>query len=296
MSAKIMSGRELSAEIRREVAAGVAEMQQKHGVTPGLAAVLVGADPASSVYVANKRRACQEAGMFSDTIQLPAATSQDEIRSTVAALNADPRFHGILTQFPFPDGIDRLRVIDAIAPDKDVDGIHPYNLGQLLQGSPDFAPCTPAGIIRLLLHYGYDPDGAHAVICGRSDIVGKPLAALLLQRARGGNATVTVCHTRTRNLPEITRSADILIVAAGRPNLITADMVKDGAVVIDAGISRVPDPAARTGYRLTGDVEFDGVSQRATAITPVPGGVGPMTVAMLLHNTLAAARISIHGR
>lgn len=296
MPAKILSGREPSAAIRREVAAGVAEMQQKHGVTPGLAVVLVGADPASSVYVANKRRACQEAGLFSDTIQLPAAASQDEILSAIAKLNSDPRFHGILTQFPLPHGIDRRRIIETIAPHQDVDGIHPCNLGQLLQGSPDFAPCTPSGIIELLSHHGYDPEGAHVVICGRSDIVGKPLAALLLRPARGGNATVTVCHTRTRNLADLTRSADILVVAVGRPGLITADLIQDGAVVIDAGINRVPDPAARTGYRLAGDVDFASVSQRAAAITPVPGGVGPMTVAMLLSNTLTAARISIHGR
>lgn len=296
MPAKILSGREPAAEIRREVAAGVAEMQHKHGVTPGLAVVLAGNDAASSIYVANKRRAGQEAGLFSDTIRLPAATTQAEILSTIAGLNADPRFHGILTQFPLPGAIDRRRIIEAIAPDKDVDGIHPRNLGKLLHGSPDFAPCTPAGIIELLLRHGYDPEGAHVVICGRSDIVGKPLAALLLRQTRGGNATVTVGHTRTRNLADLTRSADILVVAAGRPGLITADMVKDGAVVIDAGINRIPDPAARAGYRLTGDVDFDPVSRRAAAITPVPGGVGPMTVAMLLSNTLAAARISIHGR
>ncbi len=295
MSAKILSGRDLSLEIRREVAAGVVEMQEKHGVTPGLAAVLVGGDPASAVYVANKRRACQRAGLFSETVQLPATATHDEILSAIGRLNGDPRFHGILTQLPFPDGIDQYRIIDAVDPEKDVDGIHPVNLGKLMQGRPDFAPCTPAGIVELLLRNGYDTDGAHVVICGRSDIVGKPLTALLMQRARGGNATVTVCHTRTRDLAAVTRSADVLVAAMGQPAAITADMVKEGAVVIDVGINRVPDATAPHGYRLRGDVDFESVSRKAAAITPVPGGVGPMTIAMLLSNTLAAARVSIHG-
>ena len=269
-------------------------MQQKHGVTPGLAAVVVGDNPASAVYVANKGRACLEVGLFSETAQLPATATEDEILAAIGRLNGDPRFHGILAQLPLPAGINRHRVIEAIDPAKDVDGIHPYNLGKLLQGRPDFAPCTPAGIVELLLHNGYDTDGANVVICGRSDIVGKPLAALLMRRARGGNATVTVCHTRTRGLEEITRRADVLVVAMGRPAAITAGMVKGGAAVIDVGINRVPDPGARRGYRLMGDVDFDSVSRRAAAITPVPGGVGPMTIAMLLSNTLTAARISIH--
>ena len=296
MPARILSGRELAAEIRREVAVGVAEMRRRHGVTPGLATVLVGDDPAATVYVRNKRRACREAGMVSETARLPATASQAEILAAVGRLNAEPRFHGVLTQFPLPKGISIRRVIESVAPEKDVDGIHPYNLGRLLQGRPDFAPCTPAGVIELLLRHGCDPAGAHVVVCGRSDIVGKPLAALLMRRGRGGNATVTVCHSRTRNLPAITRSADILIVSMGRPGAITADMVKDGAVVIDVGINRVADAGVRGGYRLVGDVDFDAVAQRAAAITPVPGGVGPMTIAMLLSNTLAAARISIHGR
>ena len=296
MPARILSGRELAAEIRREVAVGVAEMRRRHGVTPGLATALVGDDPAASVYVRNKRRACREAGMVSETARLPATASQAEILAAVRRLNAEPRFHGVLTQFPLPAGISIRRVIESVSPEKDVDGIHPYNLGRLLQGRPDFAPCTPAGVIELLLRHGCDPAGAHVVICGRSDIVGKPLAALLMRRGRGGNATVTVCHSRTRNLAEITRSADILIVSMGRPGAITADMVKDGAVVIDVGINRVADPGVRGGYRLVGDVDFDAVAQRAAAITPVPGGVGPMTIAMLLSNTLAAARSSIHGR
>ena len=296
VAATILSGTDLSAEIRTEVAAGVVEIREKHGVTPGLAVILVGDDPASAVYVNNKQRACEQAGLYSDSARLPGSTTEKEILAAVHAFNEDPRVHGILVQLPLPDGVEQHRIIEAIDPDKDVDGIHPYNLGKLLQGRPDFAPCTPAGIVELLMRNGHDPTGANAVICGRSDIVGKPLAALLMQRGRGGNATVTVCHTRTRNLAEVTRAADILVAAIGRPEAITADMVKDGAVVIDVGINRVDDPSARRGYRLKGDVEFESVSQKASAITPVPGGVGPMTIAMLLVNTLTAARISIHGR
>ena len=294
MAAKILSGTDLAAEIRAEVADGVVEMQEKHGVTPGLAVVLVGDDPASAVYVRNKRRACEQAGLFSDAAYLPATAVEDEILATVHRFNEDPRVHGILVQLPLPSGINHYRVIEAINPDKDVDGIHPYNLGKLLQGRPDFAPCTPSGVVELLLRNGHDPEGANVAICGRSEIVGKPLAALLMQRARGGNATVTVCHTRTRDLPGVTRSADVVVAAIGQPAAITADMVKEGAVVIDVGINRVPDASARRGYRLVGDVEFEGVSRKAAAITPVPGGVGPMTIAMLLRNTLTAARISIH--
>ena len=296
MAAKILSGTDLSAEIRAEVATGVVEMQEKHGVTPGLAVVLVGDDPASAVYVNNKRRACEQAGLFSDAAYLPATATESEVLAAVHGFNEDPGVHGILVQLPLPDGINQHRVIEAINPDKDVDGIHPYNLGKLLQGRPDFAPCTPSGVVELLMRNGHDPEGANVAICGRSEIVGKPLAALLMQRARGGNATVTVCHTRTRDLPEVTRAADVVVAAMGRPAAITADMVKEGAVVIDVGINRVPDASARRGYRLVGDVDFEGVSRKAAAITPVPGGVGPMTIAMLLRNTLTAARISIHGR
>ena len=290
----ILSGTDLAAEIRAEVADGVVEMQEKHGVTPGLAVVLVGDDPASAVYVRNKRRACEQAGLFSDAAYLPSTAAEDEILAIVHRFNEDPRVHGILVQLPLPHGINHHRVIEAINPDKDVDGIHPYNLGKLLQGRPGFAPCTPSGVVELLLRNDHDPEGANVAICGRSEIVGKPLAALLMQRTRGGNATVTVCHTRTRDLPGVTRSADIVVAAIGQPAAITADMVKEGAVVIDVGINRVPDPAARRGYRLVGDVEFEGVSRKAASITPVPGGIGPMTIAMLLRNTLTAARINIH--
>ncbi len=295
MTAKILSGTDLSAEIRAEVATGVVEMQEKHGVTPGLAVVLVGDDPASAVYVNNKRRACEQAGLYSDALHLPPSVPEDEIVDAVRRFNDDDRVHGILVQLPLPDGIDQHRVIEAVNPGKDVDGIHPYNLGKLLQGRPDFAPCTPSGVVELLMRNGHDPKGASVAICGRSEIVGKPLAALLMQRARGGNATVTVCHTRTRDLPDVTRAADIVVAAMGRPAAVTADMVKEGAVVIDVGINRVPDESARRGYRLVGDVDFESVSEKVSAITPVPGGVGPMTIAMLLTNTLTAARISIHG-
>ena len=293
--AKILDGTALAKEVRGEVAAGVTEMGGNHQVTPGLAAVLVGDDPASAVYVRNKRRACDEVGMFSDTFALPASTSQDELLELVDRLNQDPRFHGILVQLPLPDQIDQYAVIEALDPRKDVDGIHPFNAGQLLQGRAAFVPGTPAGIQQLLVRNGYDPAGRDVVVCGRSEIVGKPLAALLMQRQSGANATVTVCHTRTSNLEAHTRRADILVAAIGQPNAITADMVKDGAVVIDVGINRVDDATRRRGYRLVGDVDFKAVSEKAEAITPVPGGVGPMTIASLLVNTLAAARTSING-
>ena len=293
--AKILDGQALAKEVRGEVAAGVAEMVGNHQVTPGLAAVLVGDDPASAVYVRNKRRACDEVGMFSDTFALPASTSQDELLELVDSLNRDSRFHGILVQLPLPDQIDQYAVIEALDPRKDVDGIHPFNAGQLLQGRATFVPGTPAGIQQLLVRNGYDPAGRNVVICGRSEIVGKPLAALLMQRQAGANATVTVCHTRTSDLSAHTLRADILVAAIGQPNAITADMVKDGAVVIDVGINRVDDATRRRGYRLVGDVDFEAVSEKAEAITPVPGGVGPMTIASLLVNTLAAARISIRG-
>ena len=292
---KILDGTALAKEVRGEVAAGVAEMGGNHQVTPGLAAVLVGDDPASAVYVRNKRRACDEVGMFSDTFALPASTSQDELLELVDRLNQDPRFHGILVQLPLPDQIDQYAVIEALDARKDVDGIHPFNAGQLLQGRAAFVPGTAAGIQQLLVRNGYDPAGRDVVVCGRSEIVGKPLAALLMQRQSGANATVTVCHTRTSNLEAHTRRADILVAAIGQPNAITADMVKDGAVVIDVGINRVDDATRRRGYRLVGDVDFEAVSEKAEAITPVPGGVGPMTIASLLVNTLAAARTSING-
>ena len=293
---KILDGAALAKEVRGEVAEGVAEMGQKHQVTPGLAAVLVGDDPASAIYVRNKRRACAEVGMFSESFELPSTTPEAEVLQLVDRLNRDQRFHGILVQLPLPQQIDEQRVIEALEPAKDIDGIHPYNLGLLVQGRPNFVPGTPAGIQQLLLRNGYDPAGRNVVICGRSEIVGKPLAVLLMQRKSGANATVTVCHTRTKDLSSITRGADILVAAMGQPKMITAEMVKEGAVVIDVGINQVADATRKQGYRLVGDVDFEAVSEKAEAITPVPGGVGPMTIAMLLVNTLTAARISIHGQ
>ena len=294
MTANILDGKALAEEIRGEVAMGVAEMQQKHGITPGLAAVLVGDDPASAIYVRNKRRACDEVGMVSNTILLPTDSTNEQVLAQVQALNNDPRFHGILVQLPLPVQVDERLIMESLDPSKDVDGLHPFNVGKLVQGRADFVPGTPAGIQQILLRSGHDPAGANVVVCGRSDIVGKPMAILLMQRADGANATVTICHTRTKNMADITRQADILVSAIGSPNVITADMVKEGAVVIDVGINRVDDDSRKSGYRLVGDVNFEAVSEKVSAITPVPGGVGPMTIAMLLVNTLTATRLSIH--
>ena len=292
---KLLDGVEASKSLRAQVAEGVLEMQQKHGVTPGLAAVLVGDDPASAVYIRNKERACAEVGILSEVFRLEHDVSEGQLLETVAGLNSDPKYHGILVQLPLPDAVDPLRVIESLDPMKDVDGIHPANLGRLLVGSPRFVPCTPAGVQQLLLHNGYDPAGKRVVICGRSQIVGLPLAQLLMQRREGANATVTVCHTHTEDLASITGQADILVAAMGRAGAITADMVSPGTVIVDVGVNRVPDPDSKRGYRLAGDVDFEGVSEKAEAISPVPGGVGPMTIAMLLVNTLSAARYSIHG-
>ena len=293
---KILDGAALAKEIRAEVAVGVEEMLDKHQVTPGLAVVLVGDDPASAIYVRNKRRACAETGMFSESFEMTSDTTDSEVLALIQRLNQDQRFQGILVQLPLPPQIDEYAIIEAVDPDKDVDGIHPFNLGKLAQGRPDFVPGTPAGIQQLLLRNGYDPAGRNVVICGRSEIVGKPLAMLLMQRKQGANATVTVCHTRTKDLPGLTRQADILVAAMGQPRFITADMVKEGAVVIDVGMNQLEDTSRKQGYRLVGDVDFETVAEKAEAITPVPGGVGPMTIAMLLVNTLKAARITVHGR
>ncbi len=293
--AKILDGTATSKEIRAEVAEGVAEMRQKHSVTPGLAAVLMGDDPASAIYVRNKGRACHEVGMFNETFHLPESAPQEKLLELVERLNGDSRFHGILVQLPLPRHIDEAKVLIAVRPEKDVDAIHPVNAGKLVQGNADYLPATPGGVQQLLLRNGYDPGGKHVVICGRSNIVGKPLGILLMQKQAGANATVTVCHTGTRNLGELARQADILVAAMGRAKSITADMVRDGAIVVDVGINRVPDSTRKSGYRLVGDVDFEPVSAKAEAITPVPGGVGPMTIALLLVNTLTAARISIHG-
>ena len=290
MAARILNGNEIAADLRAEVADGVTQLTESGGQQPGLAAVLVGEDPASAVYVRNKGRACAEAGMYSETFHLPADTDQTVLLGLIDRLNADDRFHGILVQLPLPDQIEESAAIERITPTKDVDGLHPMSQGRMLQGESVYLPCTPAGVQQVLLRAGYDPAGRHVVIVGRSNIVGKPLAALLMQRKAGGNATVTVCHTRTKNLADITRQADILVAAMGVPGAITADMVSEGTVVIDVGINRVNDATRRRGYRLVGDVDFDAVAAKAEAITPVPGGIGPMTIAMLLSNTLDAAR------
>ena len=293
MTARILNGNELAADLRSESAWDVAELFAGTGMRPGLAAVLVGDDPASSVYVRNKRRACDEAGIFSQTFRMPATATRQELAALISSLNANRAFHGILVQLPLPEHLNETDVIERIDPRKDVDGLHPTSQGRMLQGEPTFLPCTPAGVQQVLLRSGYDPAGQHVVILGRSNIVGKPLAALLMQRSPGGNATVTVCHTRTRDLPDITRQADILIAAMGVPRGIGAEMVRPGAVVIDVGINRVDDASRRRGYRLIGDVDFNAVAAKAEAITPVPGGIGPMTVAMLISNTLHAARLSV---
>ena len=288
--ARLIDGTGLAKKLRAEVALEVAELRAR-GVTPGLTVVLVGEDPASAVYVGAKEKASREAGMAGETIRLSSATSQPELLALVEQLNQDERVHGILVQMPLPRQIDPDAVIRRLRPDKDVDGFHPVNVGKLLIGHTDgFAPCTPAGVQRMLVEYGVETRGADCVIVGRSTIVGKPMAALLMQPGAGADATVTVCHSRTRDLTSHTRRADILIVAAGRARMITANMVKPGAVVIDVGMNRIPDATAKNGTRLVGDVDFDAVRRVASLITPVPGGVGPMTIAMLLRNTVRAAR------
>ena len=295
MTAELIDGKRIAAEVRAEVATGVAELRRSHGTTPGLAVVLVGDDPASAVYVRSKRAAAAEVGMEAQDFSMPADASQEELLRRLRHLNEDSNVHGILVQLPLPAHIDGDIVAVAISPDKDVDGLHPFNAGLLSQGKPRFVPATPAGIQQMLLRTGRDPSGRHVVVLGRSDIVGRPVSVLLAQRGSGADATVTVCHTRTRDLASITRQADVLIAAMGQPRMITADMVKDGVVIIDVGVNRVAAPERKRGYRLVGDVDFEQVSKKAEAITPVPGGVGPMTIAMLLDNTLKAARLAAGG-
>lgn len=294
MTAELIDGKRIAADVRAEVAEGVAEIKARHRVVPSLKVIQVGDDPASVVYVRNKQRAAAEAGMEAEDVRLPADVTQDELLGRLRSINEDGRVHGVLVQLPLPTHIDKDDVIDALAPEKDVDGLHPVNMGLLAEGRHRYLPATPASIQQMLLRSGYDPAGMHVVVCGRSDIVGKPVAMLLMQQRAGGNATVTVCHTRTRDLPSITRQADILIAAMAQPRFVTADMVKEGAIVIDVGVNRVEAPERKSGYRLVGDVDFDSVSEKAAAISPVPGGVGPMTIAMLLQNTLTAARLAVH--
>jgi methylenetetrahydrofolate dehydrogenase (NADP+)/methenyltetrahydrofolate cyclohydrolase len=290
MGAKLIDGKEIAAAVRRDVAADVAEMTAQ-GVRPGLGVVLVGEDPASQVYVRMKERACDEAGILSRDVRPAADITQAELLAIVDDLNADPEIHGILVQLPLPDHLDERTVTERIRPEKDVDGFHPTNVGRVSAGDlTAFRPATPAGVQELLRRIDVDPSGRHVVIVGRSNIVGMPMASILLQKQPWANATVTVAHSRTRDLGEVTRRAEILIVAVGVPEMVTGEMVPEGAVVIDVGVNRVADETRERGYRLVGDVEFQGAAERAEWITPVPGGVGPMTIAMLLQNTVQAAR------
>lgn len=290
MTAKIISGTQVAAEIREELKKRVARLKEK-GVTPALAVVLVGEDPASISYVTGKAKGAEEIGMHEETIRLPADTSEDKVLQTVDKLNKDPKFHGVLVQLPLPKHIDSEKVISYISSEKDVDGFHPINVGKLLRGEPCPLPCTPHGVQELLIRSGNDPDGKHVVICGRSNLVGKPLIGILIQKKKGANATVTLCHTGTKDMAKFTRQADIVVAAMGAPMVIKADMIREGAVVIDVGVNRVEDKTREKGFRLVGDVDFEAVKEKASAITPVPGGVGPMTVTMLLMNTVEAAEI-----
>ena len=285
---KLIDGKELARNLRGEIAAGVAALKAEKGVTPGLAVILVGDNPASVSYVTAKEKACTEAGMLSREIRLPAETTEEELVVLVKKLNCDPEIHGILVQLPVPKHIRDKAVIDAIAPEKDVDGFTPINVGKMMIGDECFLPCTPHGIIKLIEFSGMDIRGKHAVVIGRSNIVGKPVAALLARKET--NATVTLCHTGTPDVGHFTRDADIVVVAAGRPNTLTGDMLKEGSVVIDVGVNRIPDSTKPKGFRLVGDADFESCSKVAGAITPVPGGVGPMTITMLLWNTLESAR------
>lgn len=292
--AEVIDGKRIAQEVRAEVARDVEELKEK-GIRPGLAVVLVGDDPASAVYVRMKAKACEEAGIYSSVTRMSRETTQPEFESVIDKLNADDSIHGILVQLPLPAQINEDDIIRRIAPEKDVDGLHPMNVGLMTVGDPTaFRPATPAGVVEMLMRCGYNPSGKRVTIVGRSNLVGRPLATLLSQKAEGGNATVTLAHSRTPDLPAVVRESDIVVAAMGKPEFITADAVKRGAVVIDVGVNRVDDPSTEKGYRLVGDVKYDEVFEVAGAITPVPGGVGPMTIAMLLTNCLAAAR-SIAG-
>lgn len=287
--ARIIDGTKTAAAIRLEIAEDVKKLKRRK-IQPGLAVVLVGSDPASQVYVRMKKRACADLGIASFDYDLSSKTTEKKLLSLINTLNNDKKVHGILVQLPLPKQIDEAKVLNAIDPEKDVDGFHPVSVGKMLSGEETFLPCTPNGCKELLMRYGYDPAGKHVVIIGRSNIVGKPMAAILMQKAEGANATVTVCHSRTKNLSKFTQQADIIIAAIGVPNFLKARMVKKGVVVIDVGVNRVEDKSKKSGYRLVGDVDFKSVSKKAKAITPVPGGVGPMTITMLMKNTVESAR------
>jgi methylenetetrahydrofolate dehydrogenase (NADP+)/methenyltetrahydrofolate cyclohydrolase len=291
MPAKIISGTEIAKQIREELKEEIARLKEQHNLVPGLVTVLVGEDPASQVYVGAKEKTSRALGLYSERHDLPADTSEEALLSLISKLNNDPKIHGILVQLPLPKHINETRVLYAIDPKKDVDGFHPVNLGKLMIGEPDYLPCTPHGIQQLLVRSGVEIEGAEVVVVGRSNIVGKPIANILLQKKEGANATVTVCHTRTRNISDHTKRADIIIVAAGRPKAITADMVREGVVVIDVGVNRIGKTAEGKAI-LAGDVDFEAVKEKASAITPVPGGVGPMTITMLMLNTVKAAKLA----
>lgn len=290
MPTEIIDGKKISSEIKESLKEKIKSLKEK-GEVPGLAAVLVGDNPASLVYVNMKAKACEKVGIHSEVYRYPKELPEFELLKKIEELNEKRTIHGILVQFPTPEQISEEKVILTIDPKKDVDGFHPFNVGMMLAGKPTFLPCTPLGIQELLVRSGNDPSGKHVVILGRGSLVGRPLAPMLYQKAKGANATVTICHTATRDLSGITRQADILIAAMGRAKFVTADMVKPGVVVIDVGTNRIEDPSTKSGYRLVGDVDFDSVSQIAKAITPVPGGVGPMTIAMLLSNTVKACEM-----
>ncbi len=287
---KTLSGKELAEKMRQEMKSEIDELKTHHNLVPGLAVVLIGDNPASLSYVKGKEKACAQVGILSREYKFDADYKEEQLLKLIRELNNDPSIHGILVQLPLPDHINEEKILYAIDPTKDVDGFHPVNIGKMMIGAPSFLPCTPHGIQQLLLRNNIEISGKHVVIVGRSNIVGKPLAMILVQKNPGANATVTMCHTRTKNMAELTKLADILVVAAGRPHTVNADMVKQGAVVIDVGVNRVEDKTKKRGYRLIGDVEFDEVSEKASAISPVPGGVGPMTITMLLHNTIQSAK------
>lgn len=289
MTAKIIDGKQVAADIRAELKEEVTQLREK-GVVPGLGVILVGEDPASQSYVSAKEKACAEIGVFSDDNHLANDISQDELIALVEKMNSDPEIDGILVQLPLPKHIDESAVIGAISPDKDVDGFTPINVGNLVIGEKCFMPCTPHGIVQLLARSNVEISGSHVVVVGRSNIVGKPIANMLLQKKEYANATVTICHTGTKDMASFTKQADILIVASGRPNTVTADMVKDGVAIIDVGVNRVEDASRKRGYRLVGDVDFENLKEKASVITPVPGGVGPMTITMLMVNTVESAK------
>jgi methylenetetrahydrofolate dehydrogenase (NADP+)/methenyltetrahydrofolate cyclohydrolase len=293
MAAKILDGKAIAQEFRAELKAKTAELKTR-GIVPGLGVLLVGDDPASRSYVTAKEKACEETGLYSREIKLPATATHQEILDVVNAFNADDQIDGILVQLPLPDSSMEQSVIEAINPEKDVDGFHPINVGRMMLGLPAFLPCTPHGVLQILKRSGIKTSGAHVVVIGRSNIVGRPLVNLLSQKSELGDATVTMCHTRTKNMKKLTLQADIIVAAVGRPNTVTADMVKPGAVVIDVGVNRIEDASKKSGFRLAGDVDYTAVAEKASAITPVPGGVGPMTITMLLANTVESA-VRRHG-